>query len=156
MSAPSLAVSKANLCCQRIAGAALCALLLIGIGAESGAGQSSTEAPYQVVDVQSGGSISGTVKWSGPVPKIPRLPITKDLKICDPAGENGRDLQRLIIGSEGGVAIFRRRDNWQPWTGLNFEPDILDQLGCSASRLWIQLEQPHRGIPVICLRLRRR
>ncbi len=104
MSAPSLAVSKANLCCQRIAGAALCALLLIGIGAESGAGQSSTEAPYQVVDVQSGGSISGTVKWSGPVPKIPRLPITKDLKICDPAGENGRDLQRLIIGSEGGVA----------------------------------------------------
>jgi hypothetical protein len=70
----------------------------------SGAVQSSTDVPYQVVDVQSGGSISGTVKWGGPIPKIPRLPITKDPKICDPSGETTRDLQRLIIGPEGGVA----------------------------------------------------
>ncbi len=104
MSAPSLGVSRANLRRQRIGGAAFCALLLAGIGGPSGAGQSSTDEPYQVVDVQAGGAISGTVTWSGPVPKIPRLPITKDPKICDPAGETTRDLQRLIIGPGGGVA----------------------------------------------------
>jgi hypothetical protein len=104
VSAPSLAVSQAKLRRQRIAGAAACALLLAGIGAPSGGAQSSTDEPYQVVDVQAGGSISGTVKWSGPVPKIPRLPITKDPKICDPTGETTRDLQRLVIGPDGGVA----------------------------------------------------
>jgi hypothetical protein len=104
VSAPSLAVSQAKLLRQRIAGAAVCALLLAGIGAPSGAAQSSTDEPYQVIDVQAGGSISGTVKWSGPVPKIPRLPITKDSKICEPTGETTRDLQRLVIGPDGGVA----------------------------------------------------
>ncbi len=104
MSTPTLPVFKANPRHRRIAGAAMCALLLAGIDVPLGGGQSSTESPYQVVDVQAGGSISGTVKWSGPVPKIPHLPITKDVKICDPAGESTRDLQRLIIGPEGGIA----------------------------------------------------
>lgn len=104
MSVPSLAVSQADLHGQRVVGVVVCALLLAGSGVSSGAVQSSTDVPYQVVDVQSGGSISGTVKWGGPIPKIPRLPITKDPKICDPSGETTRDLQRLIIGPEGGVA----------------------------------------------------
>lgn len=105
MPASYSAMSNASIRRRRIAGAGVCALLLAGIGVSSGAGQTtSPEGTYEVVDVESGGSISGTVKWSGPIPKIPRLPITKDPKICDPAGETTRDLQRLIIGPDGGVA----------------------------------------------------
>lgn len=70
----------------------------------SGAGQSTPpDSNYEVINVESGGSISGTVEWSAPIPKIPRLTITKDLKACDPGGEKTRDSQRLIIGPDCGV-----------------------------------------------------
>ena len=133
MSGRSFAMTKANIRFQGIAGAGVCALLLAGIGVPSGARQSSTEAPYEVVDVQSGGSISGTVKWSGPVPKIPRLPITKDPKICDPAGETTRDLQRLVIGSDGGVAntvVYLKDVNHGKAWDLPLSERTLDQRTC--------------------------
>jgi len=85
--------------------AGLCVLLLVGFAAPSTVGQeAATATNYEVVNVESGGSLSGTVKWSGPIPKIPRLAITKDQKVCDPNGEKTRDLQPLVIGSDGGVA----------------------------------------------------
>lgn len=59
---------------------------------------------YRVVNVVDGGTISGTVKWSGAVPRNVEVPITKDLQICDPDGKKTTDLERLIIGPEGGVA----------------------------------------------------
>jgi hypothetical protein len=90
---------------RRIPGAGACLLLFVELGDPTGAAQSTlAEATYEVVNVESGGSISGTVKWSGPIPTIPRLPITKDPKICDPSGEKNRDLQRLVIDRDRGVA----------------------------------------------------
>jgi hypothetical protein len=62
------------------------------------------QANYQVVSVSDGGNITGTVKWSGPQPHLTRLPITKDPEICDPESAKTRDLERLIIGPDGGVA----------------------------------------------------
>src|SRR5258708_10635049 len=59
---------------------------------------------YHVTSVVDGGKITGTVKWSGPMHHIPSLPITKDPQICDPASTKTRDLERLIVGSQGGVA----------------------------------------------------
>jgi hypothetical protein len=59
---------------------------------------------YQVVPVGNGGTIAGTVTWSGPVPHPVVLPITKDQEICDPESHKTRDLERLIIGPQGGVA----------------------------------------------------
>ncbi len=59
---------------------------------------------YQVISVSDGGTISGTVKWTGPRPHLTRLPITKDSQICDPDSEKSRDLERLIISPQGGVA----------------------------------------------------
>ena len=41
---------------------------------ESALGQTG----YKVVSVEEGGTISGTVKWSGPVPHNLVFPITKD------------------------------------------------------------------------------
>ena len=59
---------------------------------------------YKVITVSDGGTISGTVKWSGPVPHTAMFPITKDPQICDPDSTKAADLERLIIGPEGGIA----------------------------------------------------
>jgi hypothetical protein len=59
---------------------------------------------YQVITVANGGTISGTVKWLGPAPYLARFPIIKDPQICDPESQKTRDLERLIIGPDGGVA----------------------------------------------------
>jgi hypothetical protein len=59
---------------------------------------------YQVVTVQDGGTIRGTVKWQGPVPHLTASEISKDPQICDPLGEKHRDLERLLVAPSGGVA----------------------------------------------------
>jgi hypothetical protein len=59
---------------------------------------------YQVVQLAQTGTISGTVKWSGPLPRIPSCPIDKDPQVCDPDSHKVRDLDRLIVGPQNGVA----------------------------------------------------
>src|SRR5690349_12294540 len=67
-------------------------------------GAASAQEHYQVVTVNHGGTIRGTVKWSGPLPPAVVLPINKDQAICDPNSEKKRDLERLVVGPDGGVA----------------------------------------------------
>lgn len=62
------------------------------------------QSSYQTITVNDGGTISGTVKWTGPVPKLPTIGVNKDPEICDPQGQKKRDLERLVISSNGGVA----------------------------------------------------
>jgi hypothetical protein len=62
------------------------------------------QSNYKVIAVTDGGAISGTVKWSGPVPHELDYPITKDPQICETDGKKTADLERLIVGPEGGVA----------------------------------------------------
>lgn len=62
------------------------------------------QSDYTVVPVTNGGRISGTVKWSGPVPRGLDFPVTKDPQICDPDSRKTTDLERLIVGPEGGLA----------------------------------------------------
>jgi hypothetical protein len=59
---------------------------------------------YQVITVPDGGTITGTVKWSGPMPHTVTMAINKDPQICDPEGAKTRDLERLIVSADGGVA----------------------------------------------------
>jgi choline dehydrogenase-like flavoprotein len=59
---------------------------------------------YQVVSVTNGGTINGTVKWSGPMPHLAQVAISKDPLVCDPSSQKTRDLERLIVGPQGGVA----------------------------------------------------
>jgi hypothetical protein len=67
--------------------------------------RATAQSDYTVITVQNGGAIAGTVTWTGPVPKIPKLPITKNPDICDPEGMKTRDLERLLINPDGnGVA----------------------------------------------------
>src|ERR1700721_402996 len=64
------------------------------------AGRASAQSDYPAIKVEDGGTITGTVKWSGPVPKAPKLPITKDASVCDPESHKFRALERLEIGSD--------------------------------------------------------
>ena len=64
----------------------------------------AAQTGYQVVQVTNGGTITGTVKWSGPLPHLTALPITKDTQICDPQGHKTRDLERLVVGPQNSVA----------------------------------------------------
>lgn len=62
------------------------------------------QSAYHIVKVTDGGTIAGQVKWTGPVPRSLTFPITKDPQICDPESHKHVDLERLVIGPEGGVA----------------------------------------------------
>jgi hypothetical protein len=67
-------------------------------------GNLAAQNDYHVVPVDNGGTIIGTVKWSGIAPQPLTFPVTKDPTVCDPGSHKRVDLERLIIGSEGGVA----------------------------------------------------
>lgn len=64
----------------------------------------SAQSGYRVISVSNGGTISGTVKWSGPKPHGLEFPVTKDPQICDPESKKTVDLDRLIVGPQDGVA----------------------------------------------------
>jgi hypothetical protein len=68
------------------------------------AGKAGAQSEYTTITVDNGGTITGTVKWAGPIPKIPKLPVTKNADLCDPDSLKVRDLERLEIDSDGGVA----------------------------------------------------
>jgi len=68
------------------------------------AGSALSQSAYQVVPVDDGGKVVGTVKWSGPLPHMSRFAITKDPQVCDPEQQKTVDLERLVIGAQGGVA----------------------------------------------------
>jgi hypothetical protein len=70
----------------------------------SSAGSAVAQSEYVPITVEDGGTITGTVKWTGQIPKIPKLPITKNADVCDPDSHKIRDLERLLIDSDGGVA----------------------------------------------------
>jgi hypothetical protein len=74
---------------------------LVWLAAAVGA---AAQSGYQVVQLSQTGTISGTVKWSGPLPHIPAFPIDKDPQVCDPDSHKTRDLERLIVGPQNGVA----------------------------------------------------
>jgi hypothetical protein len=77
-------------------------LFLAGILAATGV--LSAQSNYKVITVPDGGTISGAVKWAGPVPHSLDFPITKDAQICDPDSKKTADLERLVIGPDSGVA----------------------------------------------------
>jgi len=62
------------------------------------------QGDYKVISVTDGGTISGTIKWSGPVPRELDFPVSKDPQICAPDGNKTVSLERLIVGPDGGVA----------------------------------------------------
>ena len=70
----------------------------------AGAADCSAQSTYQVVSVSNAGTITGTVKWSGTLPRSLTFPVTKDAAVCDPDSHKRVDLERLLVGPDGGVA----------------------------------------------------
>ena len=69
-----------------------------------GTGFSSAQSSYKVISVQNGGTIKGTVKWQGPMPRLVASEINKDPQVCDALGQKHRDLERLLVSPSGGVS----------------------------------------------------
>ncbi len=65
---------------------------------------SAAQVGYEVVSVQDGGTIKGTVTWQGAVPHLMASDLNKDPQVCDPLGQKKRDLERLLVSPNGGVA----------------------------------------------------
>jgi hypothetical protein len=74
------------------------------LGSVGGAQNAAPQSAYQAETVANGGAITGVVKWAGPEQKSLSLPITKNSDVCDPSNQRKRDLERLEIGPDGGVA----------------------------------------------------
>lgn len=107
-----------------VAWAACVSLLTIAAAAQSG---------YQVITVNDGGTITGSVKWSGPLPKIATIPINKDPEVCDPQAQKKRDLERLVVGANGGVAntvVFLKDISKGKAMDLPEEHQFLNQKTC--------------------------
>jgi hypothetical protein len=88
---------------------------------------------YQTISVTNGGTVTGTVKWSGPMPQILSMAITKDPQICDPASAKTRDLERLIVGPQGGVAntvVFLKNISRGKAMDIPQQRRFLDQKHC--------------------------
>jgi hypothetical protein len=66
--------------------------------------QASAQSGYTVIDVTNGGTITGTVKWSGPEPSGLDVTVNKDPQICDPESHKTVNMERIVIGPDGGVA----------------------------------------------------
>jgi len=105
------------------------AFLIMVFSAEFCAAQSG----YQVISVQDGGTIKGTVKWQGALPHLVPSDINKDPQICDPLGQKHRDLERLLVSPNGGVAntvVYLRNVTAGKAMDLPLERRFLNQKNC--------------------------
>jgi len=91
------------------------------------------QGEYKVIAVSDGGTISGNVKWTGPMPHNLEFPVTKDPQICDPEGKKVTELDRLIVGPQGGVAntiVYLKNITSGKALELPDQRRHLDQKGC--------------------------
>jgi hypothetical protein len=79
-------------------------IVLLTAALSLGSGRAAAQSKYQVVPVNGGGTIRGTVKWTGVVPTTVSLTLNKDFEVCDPNSQKKRDLERLLVSPNGGVA----------------------------------------------------
>lgn len=105
----------------------ICLLFLVG------ATVAGFAQDYKVINVVDGGTISGTVKWAGAVPRTLEVPVSKDPKVCDPDDKKNISLDRLIVGPEGGVAntvVYLRNISSGKAFDLPVQERHLDQKNC--------------------------
>jgi hypothetical protein len=94
---------------------------------------SVAQSGYQVISVQDGGTIRGTVKWQGTLPHLVSSEINKDTQVCDPLGQKHRDLERLLVAPTGGVAntvVFLRNISKGKAMDLPASRRFLNQKSC--------------------------
>jgi len=87
-------------------------------------------AGYTVVESVAGaGSVSGTIRLEGPVPKLQSRPVTNDVKGC--GGGTDRSSQALLLGKEKGIAnVVVRLEGVTRGRAFGPGPYELDQKSC--------------------------
>jgi hypothetical protein len=93
----------------------------------------NAQSTYQVISVQDGGTIKGTVKWQGAMPHLVASEINKDSQVCDPLGQKKRDLERLLVAPNGGVAntvVYLRNISAGKAMDLPVQRRMLNQKNC--------------------------
>jgi len=93
----------------------------------------TAQVGYQVISVEDGGTIKGSVKWQGALPRLTASEINKDPQVCDPEGQKRRDLERLLVGPDHGVAntvVFLRNIAHGKAMGLPPARRSLNQKNC--------------------------
>jgi hypothetical protein len=91
------------------------------------------QSGYQVISVQDGGTIKGTVKWQGALPHLVASEINKDQEVCDPLRQTHRDLERLLVSPNSGVAntvVYLRNITAGKAMDLPLERRFLNQKNC--------------------------
>jgi hypothetical protein len=100
-------------------------LLMFDAGAQS--------TTYEVTNLDGAGTITGIVKWEGPVPPVATYPVTKDAAICDPQSLKRVNLERLLVGPQGGVAntvvFLKNISKGKAMITPDIKP-VLDQIRC--------------------------
>ncbi len=98
-------------------------------------GPASSAAAYQVIEVADGGTITGTVSYSGDKAD-PILTIDKDPSVCDHAGHGTRPAGAIAVDKSGGLvnAVVRIKEISK---GAEFSPadPQIDNTVCSFSPL---------------------
>ena len=59
----------------------------------------TVHAAYETVEVKDGGTLTGTVRFTGPPPRIAPLAVNKNREVC---GEQ-KPSEALVVGADGGV-----------------------------------------------------
>lgn len=93
----------------------------------------AAQSAYRVITVSDGGTIKGMVKWQGALPHLTPSEINKDPQVCDPLGEKHRDLERLLVSPNGGVAntvVFLKNVTSGKAMDLPLERRFLNQKNC--------------------------
>lgn len=91
------------------------------------------QSGYRVISVQDSGTIRGTVTWQGPIPHVVPFTINKDPQVCDPLGKKQRDMERLLVSPDGGVAntvVYLKDITAGKAMDLPAERRFLDQKTC--------------------------
>ena len=108
-------------------------IVLLSAALSLGSLQSAAQSKYQVVPVNGGGTIRGTVKWTGVAPKTVSLSLNKDVEVCDPNSQKKRDLERLVVSPNGGVAntvVFLKKITQGKAMDLPEARQFLNQKNC--------------------------
>lgn len=83
---------------------------------------------YEAGTVADGGTISGTVKYSGQAPAPKKLEVTKDKEVC---GKTEKVDESLVVGADGGVKFaVVAITNITKGKAMEAKGTTLDQAGC--------------------------
>ena len=85
---------------SRLHSAASSSGLLLALWLVAPGGAESQVPKYEAIEVVDGGAIVGLVTWTGDLPELQHLPITKNPEVCDLSGAGVRPSPRLIVSEE--------------------------------------------------------